>query len=296
MLENGSDAAVVDASKQSRWARMPAELLRNVLMRIEASESTWPARKNVVSCAGVCKNWRETMKRIVKSPEFSGNLTFPISLKQPGSRGSLIQCFVKRNRSKQTYHLYQSSDQGVDEGKFLLAAKRCRHATCTDYIISASLNAEDLSKGSNTYIGKLRGPRRMQCLVNAIPTRDSSSSLPFFGSKSAQIKNSQSGSSSSAQKHAMLPLKNKEPRWHERLERWSLNFNGRVTVASAKNFQLVAPVENGSGGGGWEHENVVLQFGKVGKDAFTMHYGYPISAFQAFVICLSRFDTKITCE
>lgn len=41
-----------------------------------------------------------------------------------------------------------------DEGKFLLAARRCRHATCTDYIVS--LNAEDVSKGSSTYIGKLR--------------------------------------------------------------------------------------------------------------------------------------------
>lgn len=32
----------VDALKQSCWANMPPELLRDVLMRIEASESTWP--------------------------------------------------------------------------------------------------------------------------------------------------------------------------------------------------------------------------------------------------------------
>ncbi|KAK9159879.1 hypothetical protein Syun_006220 [Stephania yunnanensis] len=35
------------------------------------------------------------------------------------------------------------------------------------------------------------------------------------------------------------------------------------------------------------------KFGKVGKDLFTMDYRYPISAFQAFAICLSSFDTKI---
>ena len=74
--------AVIDALKQSCWANMPPELLRDVLMRIEASECTWPPRKNVVSCAGVCRNWRETMKEIVKNPELSGKLTFPISLKQ----------------------------------------------------------------------------------------------------------------------------------------------------------------------------------------------------------------------
>lgn len=73
---------VVDALRQSCWANMPPELLRDVLMRIEASESTWPPRKNVVACAGVCRSWREITKEIVKTPELSGKLTFPISLKQ----------------------------------------------------------------------------------------------------------------------------------------------------------------------------------------------------------------------
>lgn len=41
-----------------------------------------------------------------------------------------------------------------DDGKFLLAARKCRRPTCTDYIIS--LNGDDVSKGSSTYIGKLR--------------------------------------------------------------------------------------------------------------------------------------------
>ena len=72
----------VDAFNQSCWANMPPELLRDVLMRIEESESTWPPRKNAVACAGVCRNWREIMKEIVKTPEISGKLTFPISLKQ----------------------------------------------------------------------------------------------------------------------------------------------------------------------------------------------------------------------
>ena len=42
----------------------------------------------------------------------------------------------------------------ADDGKFLLAARRCRRPTCTDYIVS--LNTDDMSKGSKTYIGKLR--------------------------------------------------------------------------------------------------------------------------------------------
>lgn len=73
---------VIDALKQSCWANMPPELLREVLMRIEKSEGIWPPRRHVVACAGVCRSWRDIMKEIVKTPEVSAKLTFPISLKQ----------------------------------------------------------------------------------------------------------------------------------------------------------------------------------------------------------------------
>lgn len=66
---------------QSRWAYMPRVLLRNVLARVEASEATWPQRKSVVACAGVCRNWRRVANDVVKPPELSAKITFPISLK-----------------------------------------------------------------------------------------------------------------------------------------------------------------------------------------------------------------------
>ncbi|CAI5461533.1 unnamed protein product [Closterium sp. Yama58-4] len=89
-------------------------------------------------------------------------------------------------------------------------------------------------------------------------------------------------------------LRNKPPRWHEQLQCWCLNFRGRVTVASVKNFQLI----EGNAGGAVDDADkpVLLQFGKIGKDVFTMDYRYPLSAFQAFAICLSSFDTKVACE
>jgi len=82
VVADGSRPAVIDALKQSCWANMPNELLRDVLMRIEEAESSWPQRKDVVACAGVCRSWREIMKEIVNIPEFSLRITFPISLKQ----------------------------------------------------------------------------------------------------------------------------------------------------------------------------------------------------------------------
>ena len=78
--QEGSDQAVVGGG--CRWVNLPQELLREVLLRIEESESSWPQRKNVVACAGVCSSWRLIVKEIVKVPELSGKLTFPISVKQ----------------------------------------------------------------------------------------------------------------------------------------------------------------------------------------------------------------------
>lgn len=56
---------------------------------------------------------------------------------------------------------------------------------------------------------------------------------------------------------APLVLRNKCPRWHEQLQCWCLNFRGRVTVASVKNFQLVAAGEPaGAGQAGAEVDKV----------------------------------------
>ncbi|XP_057974040.1 tubby-like F-box protein 8 isoform X1 [Malania oleifera] len=377
--------------QNSPWASLPPELLRDVIKRLEASEGTWPARKSVVACAAVCRSWREMCKEIVRNPEFSGKLTFPISLKQPGPRDGTIQCFIKRDKSNLTYHLFLCLSPAllVENGKFLLSAKRTRRTTCTEYVIS--MDADHISRSSSTYIGKLRsnflgtkfiiydtqppynsghlstpghtsrrfyskkvspkvpsgsyniaqvtyelnvlgtrGPRRMHCTMHSIPAsaldpggtvpgqpellpcslEDSFRSISF----SKSIDNSTEFSSSrfsdifgsrdeeNEGKERPLTLRNKAPRWHEQLQCWCLNFRGRVTVASVKNFQLIAAAQPAAGAptpsqpAPAEHDKIILQFGKVGKDMFTMDYRYPLSAFQAFAICLSSFDTKLACE
>ncbi|XP_030951525.1 tubby-like F-box protein 8 [Quercus lobata] len=386
--------------QNSRWASLPPELLRDVIKRLEASESTWPARKHVVACAAVCRSWREMCKEIVRNPEFSGKITFPVSLKQPGHRDGPIQCFIKRDKSNLTYHLFLCLSPAllVENGKFLLSAKRTRRTTCTEYVIS--MDADNISRSSCTYIGKLRsnflgtkfiiydtqppynnaqlsppgrsrrfyskkvspkvptgsyniaqvsyelnvlgtrGPRRMHCAMHSIPVssvepggcvpgqpellprslEDSFRSISF----SKSIDNSTEFSSSRFSdiigprdedeegKERPLVLRNKAPRWHEQLQCWCLNFRGRVTVASVKNFQLIAAIQPAPAAAAAaaaaagtptpsqptqsDHDKIILQFGKVGKDMFTMDYRYPLSAFQAFAICLSSFDTKLACE
>lgn len=188
--------------------------------------------------------------------------------------------------------------------------------------VSPKLPACNYSVGTITYelnVLRTRGPRRMQCVMHSIPissieeggsaptptslpeTYDDRCSLSAGPKGKEPILDISSGSPSESPVIVQgsgepLVLKNKSPRWHEQLQCWCLNFRGRVTVASVKNFQLVAATEPSHNIPAEEQEKVILQFGKIGKDIFTMDYSYPLSAFQAFAICLSSFDTKPACE
>ena len=85
----------------------------------------------------------------------------------------------------------------------------------------------------------------------------------------------------------VMILKNKPPKWNDQVGAYVLNFNGRVTRASVKNFQLATSRAI---------PTLWWWFGRVGKDAFTMDYQWPLCGLQAFGIALSSFDYKIACE
>ncbi|XAR57908.1 hypothetical protein NMG60_11026211 [Bertholletia excelsa] len=149
------DVAISEPIEQGQWANLPPELLLDIIERVEESETLWPARAAVVFCASVCKTWREVTKEIVKTPEKCGRLTLPISLKQPGPRDFPIQCYIRRDRETSTFRLYFGLAPSENENdKMLLAAKKVRRATSTDFVIS--LAADDFSRASNAYIGKLK--------------------------------------------------------------------------------------------------------------------------------------------
>lgn len=41
---------------------------------------------------------------------------------------------------------------------------------------------------------------------------------------------------------------------------------------------------------------IIMQFGKIEQDTFTMDFRYPLSPVQAFGIALTSFDAKLACE
>lgn len=137
-----------------------------------------------------------------------------------------------------------------------------------------------------------KGPRKMRAIVPRVDANDTRTDFkPSRDDEQMLLKRyreMQSMEPSAREREGnFVVLKNKPPKWNERIGAWCLNFHGRVTKPSVKNFQL-APDSDA--------ESNVLQFGKVSDDTFTMDFTWPLSALQAFLICLTSLDPKLACE
>lgn len=249
-------------------------------------------------------------------------------LMSPVPKGSgIVQCYIRRNKSG-TNKLFPVFSLYLKDGdRFLLASKKRPNNKTSNYLIS--MRESDLSRDGENYLGKLRsnfvgtefqifdnghnpkdagdgggpevrkelgsimyaanvlgsrGPRKMQV---ALPAVDENNRITVWRSGASGGQDDILTRIKERNFRDLAYLINKPPRWNEQVGAYVLNFNGRVTMASVKNFQLVDPDEQNA---------VVLQFGRVGKDDFTMDLQWPMSPFQAFAITLSSFDSKIACD
>lgn len=91
-------------------------------------------------------------------------------------------------------------------------------------------------------------------------------------------------SSSRQQQHKALRFRTRKAKWNERLNMWTLEFQERVKRASKKNFQLLP-----EGGGG----EVVLLFGKVSKNRFSLDFAPPFAPATALAVALTTFAHKL---
>ncbi|XP_061147468.1 tubby-related protein 1-like isoform X5 [Syngnathus typhle] len=264
-------------------------------------------------------------KKRAPSPEieFDNLETFVMD---PAPQGVTVKCRVTRDQrgmDKSMYPLYYLHLDN-DKKTFLLAGRKRKKSATSNYLIS--IDATDLSRGGDNFIGKLRsnlmgtkftvfdnalnperalpdlsnarqelaaiiyetnvlgmkGPRRMSVII---PGMDKDNErVPL------RPRNDYDGLLIRHQNRRMenlIHLHNKTPVWNEESSSHVLNFNGRVTQASIKNFQIVHSKDL---------DYIVMQFGRIADDIFTLDYKYPMCAVQAFAIALSSFDGKIACE
>jgi len=94
--------------------------------------------------------------------------------------------------------------------------------------------------------------------------------------------------------------KNKEPYWLDNIQAYSLDFQGRVTLPSNKNFQLEL---SGSGTDlNMPSDLIYMQFGKVVSpeetescSIYTVDFQWPMSPLQVFGISITACDRKLGC-
>ncbi|XP_017027345.1 protein king tubby isoform X1 [Drosophila kikkawai] len=243
---------------------------------------------------------------------------------QPAPQGVLYKCRITRDRKGMDrglfpiYYLHLERDYG--KKIFLLGGRKRKKSKTSNYIVSC--DPTDLSRNADGFCGKLRsnvfgtsftvfdngnkessesprldlaviiydtnilgfkGPRNMTVILPGMTEDDQRVKISSADPKQQGIldlwkmKNMDN----------IVELHNKTPVWNDETQSYVLNFHGRVTQASVKNFQLVHDSDP---------EYIVMQFGRTSEDVFTMDFRYPLCAMQAFAIALSSFDGKIACE
>ncbi|KAM4583308.1 tubby-related protein 3-like [Fundulus diaphanus] len=244
----------------------------------------------------------------------------------PAPQGVTVKCRVTRDQRGMDKSLYPLYYLHLDNEKktFLLAGRKRKKSATSNYLIS--IDATDLSRGGENFVGKLRsnlmgtkftvfdnalnperalpdmsnarqelagiiyetnvlgmkGPRRMTVIIPGMSKDNERVPLRPRNECDGLLVRYQN-----RRMENLIELHNKTPVWNEESASHVLNFNGRVTQASVKNFQIVHNKDL---------DYIVMQFGRIADDIFTLDYNYPLCAVQAFAIALSSFDGKIACE
>jgi len=239
----------------------------------------------------------------------------------------VYRLWIDKNNS----HILPSNVENKIEGLFLMAAKKKVVKSTPYFLIGMEMEPSD--RGSALVIGKVRGnaigsqyiildngiapdktsapsvTRREQGLIKFEYLESGPSHINCFipditntsleGQEIAYHSDEGENMIEAVKKEdykGMLRLTNILPKWDAVHGGHVLNFHGRVTESSVKNFQLKLVGRYGSNpevSEAVDHTNVVLQFGRVGKNEFTMDLQWPLSPFQAFSICTSSIDGKI---
>jgi len=310
-----------------------AQEMKDVLSK-QGLKTVYDPTSPASSSSGIGSNREPTIPRLANNTLNTSDMR--AFLLQPGRANGAILCHIRRVKQGMypRYQLFLGGTAELDGDKasegerFMLSARKRKKSKSSNYLIS--LDEDDMSRQSGNFFGKLRsnfvgteftiydkgvkpkeaeangnqqlqvrselgavlyqynvlgtrGPRKMTALIPKVNNRGQRHVFREGEDKSGileRYKESQIAEN-------LTVMQNKPPKWNEQMQAYCLNFHGRVKLASVKNFQLVADDNK---------DHIILQFGKVGKDTFTMDYQYPMSALQAFAICLTSFDNKLACE
>lgn len=190
----------------------------------------------------------------------------------------------KKNRNNANYIISVNEDPNIESEAVSLIAQ-LRTISKSKFMLYSPVN--DLEKLSATskvnrelavviysVVASRKKPRKITCILPKMNLKTNESviqSPPTLGLLASYHM---------GETDQVIVLKNRLPRKDEKRDVWVLEFDGRVTKPSVKNFQLIST--DGE-------DSVTLQFGRTGENMFAMDFGYPFAPLQAFGLCLTIF-------
>lgn len=246
---------------------------------------------------------RSRITRDKRGSKFGPGVRYYMHLEMPGGGSSrqFVLSARKRTRAKTSNYLISTDVENINRDSTNIIGKLRSNALGTRFVSfdnGVAANATEALKNSakirremcmvlyETNILGFHGPRRMTCVIPGMQESDVGEKervecRPMVDS------DSMSSRFDKGRMDDFIVLENKKPVWNQDTQSFVLNFHGRVTMASVKNFQIIHK----------DNPNyIIMQFGRISEDVFTIDYRYPLSAYQAFSIALSSFDSKLACE
>lgn len=246
---------------------------------------------------------RSRITRDKRGSKFGPGVRYYMHLEMPGGGSSrqFVLSARKRTRAKTSNYLISTDVENINRDSTNIIGKLRSNALGTRFVSfdnGVAANATEALKNSakirrelcmvlyETNILGFHGPRRMTCVIpgmqeNDLGEKERVECRPMVDSDSMSSRFDKS------RMDDFIVLENKKPVWNQDTQSFVLNFHGRVTMASVKNFQIIHK----------DNPNyIIMQFGRISEDVFTIDYRYPLSAYQAFSIALSSFDSKLACE
>ncbi|KAH7440643.1 hypothetical protein KP509_03G003600 [Ceratopteris richardii] len=222
------------------------------------------------------------------------------------------------------YSLYTDEGHGRQDRRLAVARHR-RRAGRSEFIIAQDGAGTSLTKNEESFLGRVsaniigsryhiwdeasssactyQGGRQLLGVVMFEPTITTLTGT--FRVMRAYVPKYQSLHMSNTTQHEPIGLArnweentgrvhelcSRKPFYNRELKRYELDYRDRTRSGykiqtSSKNFQLIME-EHG--------KQIILLHGKVSNSKYIMEYRFPLTAYQAFGICLASIDSKLCC-
>ena len=286
-----------------------APATRGVLMDDDASKASEAASEltadEISSPIKPLRSMKATSTRgRLQMMAFEGVTDVPSPLEPSEDRKiPLLQCFMERKKS--TFGPQELTLKLQSDDRALLVARKTSRSGNYHIFDATRGQVGAYSKKGGNYLGKLIAPKNTDLgggsahhrvlvdgtqrkLEHALFIHKRTSTITSFvdGAKPRQVSVALPGTSAKAEllkrfshsDDSLTVLEQRQPKLVD--GQYSLNFYGRATVASVKNFQLVP---------GLADDTVVYQLGKVGDHEFNLDFAPPFTPFSAFALAVSQF-------